>query len=105
MARQRCQSSYAQCPGGQGHSLSLLLTVTPERIVENFSWPNPLRSPSSSQVQSSHTVEDVGGVETLMLALTCRWRSRPQHQKRTLAELLDHLVGGSARVQTKPHFT
>jgi len=26
-------------------------------------------------------------------------------QKRTLAELLDHLVGGSARVQTKPHFT
>jgi hypothetical protein len=26
-------------------------------------------------------------------------------QKRTLAELLDHFVGGSARVQTKPHFT
>src|ERR1039457_4908220 len=34
------------------------------------------------------------------MALTCRWRSRPQHQKRTHApqqttSLFDHLIGGS----------
>src|SRR5262249_12809289 len=27
------------------------------------------------------------------MALTCRWRSRPQHQKRTLTRLFDHFVG------------
>src|SRR3954452_9050906 len=38
------------------------------------------------------------------MALTCRWRSRPQHQKRTLApqqtaSLFDHLVGGDQQAR------
>src|SRR4029434_4232387 len=36
------------------------------------------------------------------MALPCRWRSRPQHHKQTLARLLDHLVG--AREQRRRHF-
>src|SRR5262245_60492273 len=33
------------------------------------------------------------------LALTCRWRSRPQHHERTLATLFDHLIGDLLKMQ------
>ena len=32
------------------------------------------------------------------MALTCRWRSRPQHHKRTLGSF-DHLVGALLKLQ------